>query len=138
MRLRLYATNINDIQVSANSAISNSDLNTHSLSSVSSRLDHLAECLNQQNQVVSENTVKIQSLVSSLDQFKANTERWLSVFEDRIKSHRVTARMEAAPIVSPVPVEILGLELDEVVEVLREKVKGLEFFFFFFLIHFFF
>ena len=40
--------------------------------------------------------------------------------------------MEAAPIVSPVPVEILGLELDEVVEVLREKVKGLEFFFFFF------
>ena len=85
MRLRLYATNINDIQVSANSAISNSDLNTHSLSSVSSRLDHLAECLNQQNQVVFENTVRIQS-ISSLDQFKTITEGRLSVLEDHINS----------------------------------------------------
>ena len=34
--------------------------------------------------------------------------------------------METAPIISPVPVEILALDQDEVVEGLREKVKGLE------------
>ena len=62
-RLRQYADKVNGIQVSANNAISNMDLNALSLSSVLSRLDHLAECLNQQNQVVSKNTVRIQSLV---------------------------------------------------------------------------
>ena len=34
--------------------------------------------------------------------------------------------METAPIISPVPVEILALEQDTVVEGLPGKVKGLE------------
>ena len=105
--------------------IFNSNRNACSFSCVSARLDHL-EQLNQQNQVVSENTVKIQSLVSSLDQFKSHTERRLSVFEDQIKTLHLVASVETDPIISPILVEPLGLEQEEVVEGLPGKVKGLE------------
>ena len=42
-RLKQYATRVNDIQMTASNAISNSDLNTRSFLSVSARLDHFAE-----------------------------------------------------------------------------------------------
>ena len=50
-------------------AVCSSDLNAHSFSSVLARLDHSAERLNQQDQVISDNNVRIQSFVSSFDQF---------------------------------------------------------------------
>ena len=73
-RLKQYATRVNDIQMTASNAISNSDLNAKTFSSVSARLDHFAERINQQDQVIAENSIKIQSLACSLDQFKVNTE----------------------------------------------------------------
>ena len=45
--------------------------------SVSARLDYFAELINQQDQVIAENSKKIQSLACSLDQFKVNTEAQL-------------------------------------------------------------
>ena len=54
---------ISDLQSTANSAISSSDLNACTFSSVSARLDHFAERLNQQDQLISDNSVRIQSLV---------------------------------------------------------------------------
>ena len=44
-RIKQYASWISDIQSTANTAISSSDLNARSFSSVSARLDHLAERL---------------------------------------------------------------------------------------------
>ena len=44
---------ISDIQLTASSAISSSDLNCLSFSSVSTRLDHFAEWLSQQDQIIS-------------------------------------------------------------------------------------
>ena len=43
MRLKQYATKVNDIHLSANNVISKSDLNACPFSSVSARLDHFAE-----------------------------------------------------------------------------------------------
>ena len=68
-RIKQYASRISDIQLTANRAMSSSDLNARSFSSVSARLDHFAERLNQKDQVISDNNVKNQSLVSSFDQF---------------------------------------------------------------------
>ena len=68
-RIKQYASRISDIQLTANREMSSSDLNAQSFSSVSARLDHFAERLNQQDQVISDNNVKNQSLVSFFDQF---------------------------------------------------------------------
>ena len=54
-RIKQYASTINDLQSSTNSAIYTSDLNTRSVSNISSRLDHFAERLNQQDQCISNN-----------------------------------------------------------------------------------
>ena len=52
-RIKQYASRISDIQLTANSAISSKDLNACYFSSVLARLDHFAERLNQQDQVIS-------------------------------------------------------------------------------------
>ena len=69
-RIKQYASTIRYLQSPANYAIFSSDLNACSFSSVSARLDHFAERLNQQDQRISDNGVKIQSLTSSIDQFQ--------------------------------------------------------------------
>ena len=74
-RIKQYASRISDIQSTANTAISSSDLNAHSFSSVLARLDHFAERLNQKDQIISDNnSVRIQSLASSVDQFQLLSE----------------------------------------------------------------
>ena len=45
-RIKQYASRIRDLQTTANSAISSSNLNVRSFLSVSARLDHFAERLN--------------------------------------------------------------------------------------------
>ena len=71
--------------MTANNAFSSSDLNAHSFSSVLARLDHIAEWLNQQDQVISKNNVKIQSHVSSFDQFQLLSEHQFSSLEDQLR-----------------------------------------------------
>ena len=95
-------------------------------SSVSARLDHFAECLNQQDQIVTDNSVKIQSLICSFDQFRLNSESQLSSLEDQIKVLNEVPSVGRSPVCPPVPVEVLEVEQEEVVEGLRGKVKGLE------------
>ena len=58
-RFKQYASTISDLQSNANSAIYCSDLNARSFSSVLARLDHFAERLNQQDQCISDNRIKI-------------------------------------------------------------------------------
>ena len=72
-RLKQYATRVNDTQMTASNAISNGGINACSFLSVSVRLNHFAEQINQQDQIIAENSIKIQSLACSLDQFKVNT-----------------------------------------------------------------
>ena len=69
-RIKQYASTINDLQTTANSAIYSSDLNARSFSSLSARLDHFAERLNQQEQCISDNRIKIQSRLSSFENLK--------------------------------------------------------------------
>ena len=54
-RIKQYASTINDLQSSTNSAIYTGDLNARSTSNISARLDHFAERLNQQDQCISNN-----------------------------------------------------------------------------------
>ena len=54
-RIKQYASTINDLQTTANSAIYSSDLNACSVSNVSARLDHFAERLNHKDQFISDN-----------------------------------------------------------------------------------
>ena len=69
-KIKQYATPISDIQLTASNVISSSDLNARSFSSVLARLDHFAERLSQPDQIISDNSVKIQSLISSFDQVR--------------------------------------------------------------------
>ena len=62
-----------------------SDLNARSFSSVSARLDHFAERLNQQDQVISDNSVRIHSLASSVDQFQLLSESQFLSLKDQLK-----------------------------------------------------
>ena len=54
-RIKQYASTINDLQSSTNSAIYTGDLNARSTSNILARLDHFAERLNQQDQCISNN-----------------------------------------------------------------------------------
>ena len=125
-RLKQYSTRVNDIQMTASNVISNSDLNANSFLSVSARLEHFAEWINQQDQVIAENSIKIQSLACSLDQFKVNTEAHLLLIDHQFKVLCDVSNLEANLQHPTVPVITLGLEQEEVVEHLRGKVKGLE------------
>ena len=84
-RIKQYSSTISDLQSTANSAIFSSDLNAHSFSSVSARLDHFAERLNQQDQHISDNGVKIQSLISSVDQFQLISENQFVSLRDQLR-----------------------------------------------------
>ena len=112
--------------MTATNVISNSDLNACSFLSVSARLDHFAERINEQDQVIAENSIKIQSLACSSDQFKLNTEAQLLLIDDQLKVLRDVSNLEANPQHPTVPVVTLGLEQEEVVEGLRGKVKRFE------------
>ena len=70
-RIKQYASTISDLQSTTNSAIFNSDLNSLSFSSVLARLDHFAERLHQQDHLISDKSVRIQSLISSV-----SSSRW--------------------------------------------------------------
>ena len=54
-RIKQYASTINDLQSSTNSAIYTGDLNARSTSNILARLDHFTERLNQQDQCISNN-----------------------------------------------------------------------------------
>ena len=83
-RIKQYASTTNDLQSSANSAIYSSDLKACLISNVSARLDHFAERLNQQDQCISDNRGKIQSILSSLDQFKIVSETQFLSLKDQL------------------------------------------------------
>ena len=76
---------ISDIQSTADTATSSSELNAHSFSSVSARLDHFAEQLNQQDQVISDNSVRIQSLASSVDPFQLVSENQFLSLKNQLR-----------------------------------------------------
>ena len=80
--MKQFSTRVKDIQMTASNGISNSDLNARSFSSVSARLEHFAERINQQDQIIAENSIMIQSLACSMDQFKINTEAQLLLIDD--------------------------------------------------------
>ena len=125
-RIKQYASRNSDIQLTANSAISSSDLNACSFSTVSARLDHFAERLNQQDQIISDNNVKIQSLVSSFDQFQLLSECQFSSLKDQLRVVNKAPGVEGRFVQPLLPVEVPGVEQDEVIEGLRGKVQGLE------------
>ena len=112
--------------MTASNVISNSDLNANSFLSVSARLEHFAEWINQQDQVIAENSIKIQSLACYLDEFKVNTEAHLLLIDHQFKVLCDVSNLEANLQHTTVPVITVGLEQEEVVERLCGKVKGLE------------
>ena len=69
--------------------------------------------LARQDQIVSDNSVKIHSLICSFDQFRLHSESQLLSIEDQIK---VLHEMPSVPVLPPVPVEVLGVEQEELVE----------------------
>ena len=93
---------------------------------MSARLDHFAEQINQKDQVIAENSIKLQSLACLLDQFKTNTEAQLLLIDDQLKVLHDVPNVETNPQHPSVPVVTLGLEQEKVVEGLCGKVKGQE------------
>ena len=73
-RIKQYASTIIDLQSTSNTVSYSNDLNARSISTVSARLDQFAERLNRQDQSITNNCTKIKSLLSSLDQFRINSE----------------------------------------------------------------
>ena len=116
-RIKQYASTINDLQSTANSASYSSDLNAQSVSvSVSARLDQFAERLNQQDQSIAVNCNKIQSLLSSLDQFKITSETQFLSLKDQLlvlSEFSVFARLSSPPLPS---VEVADVEQTVVIE----------------------
>ena len=73
-RLNIYIGKINDIQDIANSVVSNRNATNQSFSSVSARLDPFSKLIDGKNERIFNNSLKIQSLACSFNQFKVDTE----------------------------------------------------------------
>ena len=124
-RIKQYASTINDLQSSANSAIYSSNLNTRSVSNISARLDHFVERLNRKTSVcISDNHVKIQSLLSSLDQFKIISEDQFLALKDQLQVLSESPGIERLPSLPLPSVEVADVEQTVVIEGLRGKMKG--------------
>ena len=80
------------------------------------RLDHFSAQINQQNQVISDNKVKFQSLVSSFDQFQLLSERQFLSLEDQFKVLSDAPGVERSLVYPSLPVRVLGVEQEEVLE----------------------
>ena len=124
-RIKQYTSTISDLQSTANSATYSSDLNARSFSLVSARLDHFAESLNQQDQRISDNHVKIQSLLSSFDQFKIVSESQFLSLMDQFRMLSESSDVERRPSLPLQSIEVPDVEQVEVIEGLRGKMKGL-------------
>ena len=109
-RIKQYASTISDFQSTANSAFFSCDLNARSFSSVSARLDHFAERLNQQDQRISDNGVKIQSLISSVDQFQLISENQFVSLRDQIRVLSEASCIERSSSLPLQPVRTPGVE----------------------------
>ena len=96
------------------------------MSNVSARLDHFAERLNQQDQCISDNRVKIQSLISSLDQFKIIFENQFLSLKDQFQVLSESSGIERLSSLPLPPVEVADVEQTVVIEGFRGKMKGLE------------
>ena len=83
-RIKQYASTINDLQSTVNTASYSSHLNAWSISNVSARLDQFAERLNRQDQSIADNCTKIQSLLFSLDQFKISSASQFLSLKDQL------------------------------------------------------
>ena len=90
-RIKQYASTINDLQSSKNSAIYTSDLNARSVSNISARLDHFAERLNQQDHD------DIQSLCSSIDQLSTVSETQFLSLKDQLQALSESSNFERLP-----------------------------------------
>ena len=64
----------------------------------------------QHDQIVSDNSVKIQSLISSFDQFRLHSESQLTSLGDQIEVLHEVPSVESSPVRPLVPVESLGVE----------------------------
>ena len=109
-----------------NSAIYKSDFNASSVSNILARLDHLAERLNQKDQCISDNQVKIQSLLSSVDQFKVVCENQFLSLKDQLQVLSESSGIKRSPSLPLPSVEVADVEQTVVIEGLRGKMKGLE------------
>ena len=96
------------------------------ISNVSARLDHFVERLNQQDQCISDNRGKIQSLLFSFDQFKIVSETQILSLKDQLQVLSESSGFERPPSL-PLPiVEVADPEQTVVIEGLWGKMKGLE------------
>ena len=93
---------------------------------VSARLDHFAERFNQQDQCFSDNCVKIQSLVSSIDRFKLVSESQFLLLKDQIKVLSESSDIDRRPSLPLQAVGVSDVEQVEVIEGHQGKMKGLE------------
>ena len=114
-----YASMISDLQTTAYSAISSIDPNACSFSSVSARLDHFAERFNKQDQLISDNSVRIQSLFSSIDQFQLVSENQFVSLRDQLRVLSDVSCIERSPPLPLQSVGIPGVEQEEVMKGLR-------------------
>ena len=115
-RIKQYTSTISDLQSSANSAIFSSDLYVSSFSSVSARLDHFAERLNQQDQRISDNNVKIQSLISSVDQFQLISENKFVSLRNQLRVLSAASGFGRSSLLPLQPVGVPGVEQVVIIE----------------------
>ena len=125
-RIKQYASTINYLQSSANSATYSSALNARSVSNVLARLDHFAERLNQQDQCISDNRIKIQYLLLSFDQFKIISENQFLALKDQLQVLSESSGVKRLLSLHLPSVEVADVEQTVVIEGLRGKMKCLE------------
>ena len=75
---------------------------------------------------ISDNRVKIQSLLSSIDQFKLVSESQFLLLKDQLKVLSESSNIDRHPSLPQQAVEVPDVEQVEVIESLRGKMKGLE------------
>ena len=125
-RIKQYASTINDLQSSTNSAIYTGDLNAQSTSNILARLDHFAERFNQQDQCISNNCNDIRSLRSSIDQLSIVSETQFLSLKGQLQA---LSKLSDIELRSPPPlssVEVVYAEQTVVIEGLQGKMRGLE------------
>ena len=108
-RIKLYSSTIADLQTSSNATSYACDLNARTNSTISTRIDQLAERFNQLEFRTSNNRDDLLSLCTLIVQLRTTSETQFSSLQDQLQVLR-----ESANTVHPSPIPTLSVEVVDV------------------------
>ena len=125
-RIKLYSSTIADLKTTSNATSYACDINAHTNSSITTRIDTLAERFNQLEIRTNRNRDDTMLVCSMIDQLQASSDSQFSLLTKQLQTLRQSPQVVQSLHVPPSLVEAADAEHTVIIEGLCGKVKGLE------------